>query len=139
MLYAMAVGPKLRLTDTTLAALIPAAWAWPEDMTETTRANRIGYARVSTYGQSLDVQRDQLAADGCATVDREKASGARIGQQELERRLRKIKAGDLVMVMGIDQLARSSSTCSASSSRSSTQAGYSDHRQSHEQTPKPGG
>ena len=37
---------------------------------------RFGYARVSTYGQMLDVQIAQLCAEGCAPDLREKASGA---------------------------------------------------------------
>ena len=40
-------------------------------------SRRLGYARVSTYGQTLDAQLEQLKADGCAKVYREKASGAR--------------------------------------------------------------
>jgi Resolvase, N terminal domain len=48
-----------------------------KDMTETNpQTRRLGYARVSTYGQTLDAQLEQLRADGCAKVYREKASGA---------------------------------------------------------------
>ena len=76
-------------------------------MTETTHANRIGYARVSTYGQTLHAQLDQLRADGCSVIYREKASGARADRRELGRMLRKIAAGDVVTVTRIDRLARS--------------------------------
>ena len=48
-------------------------------MIETASRNRtIGYARVSTYGQTLDAQLEQLKAAGCAKVYREKATGAKI-------------------------------------------------------------
>jgi DNA invertase Pin-like site-specific DNA recombinase len=47
-------------------------------MTETHPQNRrLGYARVSTYGQTLDAQLDQLRAAGCTTkIYREKVTGA---------------------------------------------------------------
>ena len=76
-------------------------------MTEITPSNRLGYARVSTYGQTLDAQLDQLHADGCGTIYREKASGARADRRELVRMLRRIEAGDVVTVTRIDRLARS--------------------------------
>jgi DNA invertase Pin-like site-specific DNA recombinase len=44
-------------------------------MTEMNPQNRrLGYARVSTYGQTLDAQLEQLRADGCAKVYRERAA-----------------------------------------------------------------
>jgi len=47
-------------------------------MTETgPQIRRLGYARVSTYGQTLDAQLEQLRGDGCATIYREKANGQR--------------------------------------------------------------
>ena len=76
-------------------------------MTENAPANRLGYARVSTYGQTLDAQLDQLRAAGCNAVWCEKASGARADRRELGRLLRKIDTGDVVTVTRIDRLARS--------------------------------
>ena len=76
-------------------------------MTENAPTNRLGYARVSTYGQTLDVQLEQLRADGCGAIYREKASGARADRRELNRMLRRIEAGDVVTVTRIDRLARS--------------------------------
>ena len=68
---------------------------------------RVGYARVSTYGQTLDAQLDQLRAKGCSQVYREKASGARADRRELQRMLKALAPGDVVTVTRIDRLARS--------------------------------
>ncbi len=77
-------------------------------MTETNPQNRrLGYARVSTYGQTLDAQLEQLRADGCAKVYREKASGAQADRRDLLRMLKDIMPGDVVTVTRIDRLARS--------------------------------
>ena len=77
-------------------------------MTETQlQSRRLGYARVSTYGQTLDAQLEQLKAEGCAKVYREKASGARADRRELLRMLKDIKPSDVVTVTRIDRLARS--------------------------------
>jgi DNA invertase Pin-like site-specific DNA recombinase len=68
---------------------------------------RLGYARVSTYGQTLDAQLEQLKAEGCAKIYREKASGAQADRRQLLRMLKAIGPGDLVTVTRIDRLARS--------------------------------
>ena len=75
-------------------------------MTET---RLIGYARVSTYGQTLDMQLDQLRAAGCSgrNIYREKVTGARADRRELLRMLDRLTLGDVVMVTRIDRLARS--------------------------------
>ena len=58
-------------------------------MTEIDPQNRrVGYARVSTYGQTLDAQLDQLRADGCAKLYHEKASGAQADRRELLKLLK---------------------------------------------------
>src|SRR5271156_3636918 len=69
----------------------------------------IGYARVSTYGQTLDAQLDQLRAAGCSSrnIYREKATGARADRRELNRMLGKLVPGDEGTVTRIDRLARS--------------------------------
>jgi DNA invertase Pin-like site-specific DNA recombinase len=69
----------------------------------------IGYARVSTYGQTLDAQLEQLRAAGCSTrnIYREKVTGARADRRELNRMLGKLAPGDVVTVTRIDRLARS--------------------------------
>src|SRR4051812_2716744 len=76
-------------------------------MIETHPENRlIGYARVSTYGQTLDTQLDQLRAAGCSSrnIYREKVTGARADRRELLRMLDRLTSGDLVMVTRIDRL-----------------------------------
>ena len=69
----------------------------------------IGYARVSTYGQTLDAQLEQLRAAGCGSrnIYREKVTGARADRRELNRMLGKLAPGDVVTVTRIDRLARS--------------------------------
>src|SRR5262245_44350882 len=69
----------------------------------------IGYARVSTYGQPLDAQLEQLRAAGCSSrnIYREKVTGARADRRELNRMLGKLAPGDVVTVTRIDRLARS--------------------------------
>jgi DNA invertase Pin-like site-specific DNA recombinase len=69
----------------------------------------IGYARVSTYGQTLDSQLEQLRAAGCSSrnIYREKVTGARADRRELNRMLGKLAPGDVVTVTRIDRLARS--------------------------------
>src|SRR3974377_221434 len=69
----------------------------------------LGYARVSTYGQTLDSQLEQLRQAGCSTLTlfREKVTGARAARRELNRMLGKLAPGDVVTVTRIDRLARS--------------------------------
>jgi DNA invertase Pin-like site-specific DNA recombinase len=79
-------------------------------MTETHPHKRhLGYARVSTYGQTLDTQLEQLRAAGCSSrnIYREKVTGARADRRELLRLLRGLAPGDVVTVTRIDRLARS--------------------------------
>ena len=61
----------------------------------------------ATYGQTLDVQLEQLRADGCTRIYREKASGAKPDRRELLRLLNNLATGDVVTVTRIDRLARS--------------------------------
>jgi DNA invertase Pin-like site-specific DNA recombinase len=66
-----------------------------------------GYARVSTDGQSLASQDAQLHKAGCAKVYAEKLSGVRTDRPELAKVLRRLQAGDVLMVTRLDRLARS--------------------------------
>jgi DNA invertase Pin-like site-specific DNA recombinase len=47
------------------------------------RASDICYARVSTYGQTLDAQLEQLRGAGCTKIYREKVTGAHSDRREL--------------------------------------------------------
>jgi DNA invertase Pin-like site-specific DNA recombinase len=69
----------------------------------------IGCARVSTYGQTLDTQLEQLRDAGCSSrnIYREKVTGVRADRRELLRMLRRLAPGDVVTVTRIDRLARS--------------------------------
>lgn len=66
-----------------------------------------GYARVSTSGQSLEPQLEQLAALPCAAIFRERVSGARSDRPELRRALDALGPGDVLAVTRLDRLARS--------------------------------
>ena len=67
----------------------------------------IGYARVSTEGQTLDQQRAALKAAGCKRVFEEKASGTQRGRPELVKMLDHLQPGNVVTVTRLDRLARS--------------------------------
>ncbi|WP_373506347.1 recombinase family protein [Aestuariivirga sp.] len=70
--------------------------------------NLIGYARVSSTDQSLDVQEDALKAAGCQFIRSEKVSGkSREGRTELENLLGVIRANDVLTVHKLDRLGRS--------------------------------
>jgi DNA invertase Pin-like site-specific DNA recombinase len=67
-----------------------------------------GYARVSTLGQSLDIQRTALKAAGCDVSRAAKASGTRRdGRIELQVLLDFLRSDDALVATRIDRLARS--------------------------------
>src|SRR5260370_40661702 len=66
-----------------------------------------GYARVSTEGQTLTAQESALHEAGATKVFKEKISGAANHRAQLDRLLKTIDAGDLVIVTRLDRLARS--------------------------------
>jgi DNA invertase Pin-like site-specific DNA recombinase len=68
----------------------------------------IGYARVSTTDQDLDLQESALRAAGCEVIRAEKRSGTTTqGREELRTVLDFLRKGDVLMVTRIDRLARS--------------------------------
>jgi DNA invertase Pin-like site-specific DNA recombinase len=71
------------------------------------RPRLIGYARVSTEDQDLRGQVNELTAAGCAVVHQEKRSGADRERPVLAGIVDKAQAGDVLVVVRIDRLARS--------------------------------
>src|SRR3982074_2835739 len=68
----------------------------------------IGYARVSTNDQNLEIQEAALKAAGCGVIRAEKRSGTQTpGRAALQTVLDFLSAGDVLMVTRIDRLARS--------------------------------
>ena len=67
----------------------------------------VGYARVSTDGQTLDAQQTSLREAGCAKVYAEKVSGAKTDRAQLAKALASLADGDCLIVTKLDRLARS--------------------------------
>jgi DNA invertase Pin-like site-specific DNA recombinase len=71
---------------------------------------KIGYARVSTDDQNLDLQRDALKKSGCIEIYEEQASGKSAlasTRPELTQCLKALRAGDTLSVWRLDRLGRS--------------------------------
>jgi site-specific DNA recombinase len=67
----------------------------------------LGYARVSTVEQNLDLQRDALNKAGVAQIYEDKLSGARYDRPQLEACLNRLRKGDTLIVWKLDRLGRS--------------------------------
>ncbi|MHB8237726.1 MAG: recombinase family protein, partial [Acidithiobacillus ferrivorans] len=67
----------------------------------------IGYARVSTQDQNLDLQREALTKAGCEKILEDQISGARAERPGLTQALGEIRAGDTLVVWKLDRLGRS--------------------------------
>lgn len=70
-------------------------------------AKRIGYARVSTDDQKLDLQKDALTKSGCLDIYEEKVSGKTADRPVLDYCRRALSAGDTLVVWRLDRLGRS--------------------------------
>lgn len=68
---------------------------------------KIGYARVSTLDQSLDLQLDALEKAGCDMVYKEKMCGMKDERPELQKLLQYARKGDILVVYKLDRLGRS--------------------------------
>ena len=67
----------------------------------------VGYCGVSSDGQSLDAQQDQLKSAGATKVYSEKVSGVVTDRRELAKAISALASGDLLVVTKLDRLARS--------------------------------
>jgi DNA invertase Pin-like site-specific DNA recombinase len=67
----------------------------------------IGYARVSTVEQSLDLQTDALKRAGCETLFTDKAGGALAARPGPDQALAHLRKGDTLVVWKLDRLGRS--------------------------------
>lgn len=67
----------------------------------------IGYARVSTGDQTLDLQQDALAAAGCGQVFTDVTSGAKSSRPGIDAALDYVREGDTIVVWRLDRLGRS--------------------------------
>ena len=68
---------------------------------------KIGYARVSTIDQNLDLQLDALKKAGCEKIYQEKISGIAKNRPELDKMISILRTGDEILVWRLDRLGRS--------------------------------
>lgn len=68
---------------------------------------KVGYARVSTEDQLLDLQLDALRAQGCKKIFKEKMTGASRNRPALQAALKSLRQGDALVVWKLDRLGRS--------------------------------
>jgi len=66
----------------------------------------IGYARVSTTDQNLNLQNDALIKAGCEKIFEDKVSGTRIERKGLGEALEYVRSGDVLVVWKLDRLGR---------------------------------
>ena len=68
---------------------------------------KVGYARVSTDEQTLDLQIDALQKEGCDRIFQDKMSGTKSERPQLRECLDYVRAGDILVVWRLDRLGRS--------------------------------
>jgi DNA invertase Pin-like site-specific DNA recombinase len=68
---------------------------------------KIGYARVSTKDQSLNLQKDALKKAGCKKIYSEQISGAKTDRPKLTELVGQLRKGDMIIVWKLDRLGRS--------------------------------
>src|SRR3954471_1610745 len=67
----------------------------------------VGYARISTTDQTLNLQRDALTKEGCSKIFTDTASGAKSEREGLIEAISYVRAGDTLVVWKLDRLGRS--------------------------------
>jgi hypothetical protein len=98
---------KSRFSEISLSPVRSTGYA-SRKIAETHQQNRrLGYARISSYGQTLDARLEQLRGVECTKIYREKVTGAHNDRRELLEVLKHLAPGDVVTVTRIDRLARS--------------------------------
>ncbi|MEP2761182.1 MAG: recombinase family protein [Hyphomicrobiales bacterium] len=81
---------------------------WPQPLSQTKGASLLGYARVSTDDQRLDMQFDALTRAACTQVYYDHGvSGAKAARPGLDELLDALQAGDTLVVYKMDRLGRS--------------------------------
>ena len=68
---------------------------------------KVGYARVSTKNQNLDLQIDALNKSGCKKIYQDIASGARTERPGLNEMINNIRSDDVLVIWKLDRLGRS--------------------------------
>lgn len=74
---------------------------------ETIESMLVGYARVSTQEQTLDLQKDALEKIGCRKIFTDVISGAKAERKGLDEALSYVRVGDTLVVWRLDRLGRS--------------------------------
>ena len=76
---------------------------------------KIGYARVSTRDQNLDLQVDALKSAGCERIYQDVAGGAKTARPALDDMLGQLRAGDVLVIWKLDRMGRSLTHLNSSS------------------------
>lgn len=68
---------------------------------------KIGYARISTSRQSLEMQISALEKEGCDKIFSEVVSGSKVKRDQLDEMLSYARSGDTIVIWKLDRLGRS--------------------------------